>query len=242
MRITSLEGNDIATLEQWGACVRHAHWRKGRSAYSLADFIMNRNGANILESRISSVLSQSIRLEQGTPEFRAPFDSYRGPSNLDLGIFGRVGSRSSLFVGLEAKVDEPFGDKTVCERYQAASRELSRNPRSRALDRVRNLLSQYFADTDDPCDSRFSNLGYQLLTGTAGTVARQKNVSIFYVLTFITREYDQRKGQDNRLGYEKFIEATNGRTLTSDRDGSCAHELTVGGTRLICIYDYFNVP
>ncbi len=243
MRITSPKGNYIATLEQWGNCIRHTLWREGRSAYSLADFILNRNGVKILESRISSVLSQPVRLERATPEVRAKFDHYRGnPSNLDLGVCGRVGSKSSLFVGLEAKVDERFGNKTVCERYQAAIRELSRNPRSKALDRVKDLLSLYFADTDDPCDSRFSDIGYQLLTGTAGTVARQKDASIFYVLVFTTREYDKRKGQDNQRNYEKFIEATNGKVLTQDSEGFYVHELTVAGKRLVCIYDYFHIP
>ena len=32
-------------------------WKKGRSAYSLAEFIMDRQGAAYLETRMSSVLS-----------------------------------------------------------------------------------------------------------------------------------------------------------------------------------------
>ena len=41
-------------MEQWGARVSGGHFREGRSAYSLADFILNRDGAAILESRLSS--------------------------------------------------------------------------------------------------------------------------------------------------------------------------------------------
>ena len=242
MQITSPEGNDLATMEDWDARVRGGRFREGRSAYSLADFILNRNGAAILEERISAVCAESVILERATPEFRASFDSYRGPSNPDLGIFGTVGSKSSLFVGLEAKVDEPFGGKTVGEKYQCAIREKSSKPRSRAYARVENLLSSYFAESADPGVSRFSDVGYQLLTGTAGTVARQKDRSIFYIMVFKTSEYDERKGQVNRQDYEKFIEAANGKTLTQSREGPGVHEITAAGKRLICIYDYFHLP
>ena len=53
MTINDSHGNAIRTLEKWSASVRRAHWREGRSAYSLADFILNRNGTAHLESRIS---------------------------------------------------------------------------------------------------------------------------------------------------------------------------------------------
>ena len=83
MQITGPKGNDIATMEGWGARVKGGHFREGRSAYSLADFILNRDGAAILESRLSSVLSHPVKLQRAIPEFRASFDSYRGnTSNL----------------------------------------------------------------------------------------------------------------------------------------------------------------
>ena len=242
MQITSPKGNDIATMEDWSACVRGGHFKEGCSAYSLADFILNRNGAAILEERIAAVCAESVIFERATPEFRASFDSYRGPSNPDLGIFGTVGSKSSLFVGLEAKVDEPFDGKTVGKRYQDAIREKSREPQSRAYARVEDLLSSYFAESAAPGVSRFSDVGYQLLTGTAGTIARQKDVSIFYILVFKTSEYDERKGRVNQEVYEKFIEAANGELLTQSREGPRVHQITAAGKRLICIYDYFQFP
>ena len=79
-------GNDITTLEQWSKTVRRSHWKQGHSAYSLSDFIMNRKGAAYLKSRISSVLSRPVTLEQATPEYAARFDRYEGPARLDLGI------------------------------------------------------------------------------------------------------------------------------------------------------------
>ena len=241
MKIKSPEGNEITTMEQWSKCIRPGHWKPGRSAYSLADFILNRDGANTLRERISSVLNEPVELDCATPEFLARFDSYGGnPSNLDLGIWGRVGADSSLFVGLEAKVDEPFGDKTVCERYRAAICERSCKSGSKAKDRVENLLSQYFADCADSCDSKLSEVRYQLLTGTAGTAAMSGDRSMFYVLVFHTSLYDKEKGEANRLDYKRFIGAMEGKTLTQNNDPFRADKITVAEKPLICIYDYFN--
>ena len=105
MTITNPDGSEITTMEQWSERVNSSHWKQGRSAYSLADFVMNRGGAGVLRKRLSSVLSRPVRLDRATPEYGAKFDSHGGsPSKLDLGIFGRGGSESGLFVGLEAKV------------------------------------------------------------------------------------------------------------------------------------------
>ena len=79
LRVIDSKANDVTTLEQWSKTVRRSHWKQGRSAYSLADFIMNRQGAAHLESRISSVLSRPVRLKKGTPEYAARFDRYERP-------------------------------------------------------------------------------------------------------------------------------------------------------------------
>ena len=241
MKINDSNGNDIRTLEKWSASVRHAHWREGRSAYSLADFILNRNGTAHLESRISSVLSQPVMLKQGTPEYAAKFDRYRGPARLDIGIFGQTASGESLFVGVEAKVDEPFGSDTVCEKYQEAVEYLNSNPRSKAAARVKELLSRYLADTDEPCESRFADVGYQLLTAAAGTIASEADRTVLYVSVFKTRLYNREKGEENRLDYENFINLAGGECLLLGNEVCLAHEITLDGRRLICIYEYFDV-
>ena len=240
MKIYDSKENDIHTLEQWSASVRSSHWKEGRSAYSLADFILNRNGTSHLESRISSLLSQPVVLKRGTPEYAAKFDQYGGPARLDIGIFGHTASGESVFVGLEAKVDEPFGSETVCERYQEAVEYLNSNPRSKAASRVKELLSRYLADTDEPCESKFANVGYQLLTATAGTVASEADRTILYVAVFKTHLYNLEKGEENRLDYENFIKLAGGECLLGSNGECLAHEITLDGKRLICIYEYFD--
>ena len=61
MNIVDSRGQEILNAEQWRTRVfdetsKTRHWKKGRSAHSLAEYIMYRNGASYLEESISSVL------------------------------------------------------------------------------------------------------------------------------------------------------------------------------------------
>ena len=249
MKVVDSQGREISDLDQWRSRVfdgtsKSGHWKKGRSAYSLAEFIMDRKGDAWLDKRISSVLSRHIELERATPEYLAKFDSYPGnPSNLDLGVIGSVGRlalRTSLFVGVEAKVDETFGG-TVGSRYSSAMKTRTAGKNTNAPERVKGLLSRYFAANDSPDSSRFADIRYQLLTGTAGTVAQQKDVSVFCVLVFKTREYNEQDGKRNQADYERFIEAARGKPLMRDGADSWADEVRLGGKRLVCIYDHVDL-
>ncbi len=150
-----------------------------------------------MEKRMSVVLSGQVILEQATPEYLARFDSYPGnPSNLDLGITGylkRSSLKEGLFVGVEAKVDETFGG-TVKSRYSSAMKTREAGKNTNAPERVKGLLSNYFSVEDLPCSSKFAGIRYQLLTGTAGTVATPYDVCVFYILVFRTSLYNERKG------------------------------------------------
>ena len=205
---------------------------------------MDRKGAAHLEKRMSAVLSQRIELERATPEFLAKFDCYPGnPSNLDLGITGHVersSLRSSLFVGVEAKVDETFGN-TVRGRYSSAIETRRRGQSTNAPERVKGLLSKYFSVQGSPDSSRFADVRYQLLTGTAGTVAAQGEVSAFYILVFRTSMYDERRGLSNLRDYESFIEAARGKLLIRDGKDFRADEIELDGKRLLCVYDYVDL-
>ena len=249
MKIVDSQGKEISNLEQWRSGVfdgtsKTRHWKKGRSAYSLAKFIMTRNGAAYLEERISSVLSRQATLEQATPEFPARFDSYPGnPSNLDLGITGRLGRsahQQTLFVGLEAKVDETFGS-TVGSRYSSAMKKRRAGQNTNAPERVRDLLSKHFSVEDTADSSRFADVRYQLLTGTAGTVAAPGEVFVFYILILRTSEYDVRKGLANQVDYERFIEAARGKLLMRHGEDFRADELMSAGKRLVCIHEYVDL-
>ena len=248
MRIVDSRGQRISNLIEWRSRIfdgtsKEKDWKKGRSAHSLAEFIMDRKGAAYLETRMSSVLSQHAKLEQATPEYLAKFDSYRGnPSNLDLGITGyveRLTLRASLFVGVEAKVDETFAS-TVKSRYSSAMKKRAAGKNTNAPERVKGLLSKYFSVHGSPDSSRFADIRYQLLTGTAGTAAALGEVSTFYILVFRTSMYDERRGLSNLEDYESFMEAAGGRLLIRDGKDFRADELELDGKRLVCVYDYVD--
>ena len=57
MTITNPDGSEITTMEQWSERINSCHWKPGRSAYSLADFIMNRDGARATGQNIISLVS-----------------------------------------------------------------------------------------------------------------------------------------------------------------------------------------
>ena len=246
MRVVDSQDHGISCLREWESRIfskpsKKRHWKPGRSAYSLAKFIMDLEGAAHIESRISSILSQPVTFEKATPEYLARFDCYKGnPSNLDLGLTGCVDSGSSLFVGVEAKVDELFGP-TVGGRYRAAIRTRKSGKSTNADKRIVDLLSQYFSETNDPCSSKFASVRYQLLTATAGTVAAGKDISVFYVLVFKTCKYDECRASTNLQDYEKFMQAAGGKLLVQDGKGCHAHELILSGKRLICIYDHVSI-
>ena len=96
MRIVDSRGQRISNLIEWRSRIfdgtsKEKHWKNGRSAYSLAECVVDRNGAAYLGTRMSSVLSQRVELEQAIPEYLAKFDSYPGnPSHLHLGITGHA--------------------------------------------------------------------------------------------------------------------------------------------------------
>ena len=240
MRIYDSSCNMLSTLEEWERRIwrkRPKHWKKGRSAYSLAEFVLGHDGGRRLEHRVGSLLDKPVTLEIIRPEFLARFDRYRGnPSNLDLGICGRVGDIGSLFVGVEAKVDESFSG-IVADEYEEGLKKRSRGENTRKPDRVKDLLSQYFGDNDNPKQSRFAPIRYQLLTATAGIVAQKKDALVFYVLVFRTSKYNEVKGQANWQDYNEFIRCVGGQAISPSPMGVTAHQLTVGGRPLISIYE-----
>ena len=138
MKIVSTGGSEISSLDDWPRPNKKNQWKEGRSAYSVADFILNRGGAAHLESRLSEVLKQEVSFSLITPEKEIRFDRYGRGRVHDLAIYGADSTEKTLFVGLEAKVDEKFG-QTVRDRFEDANKQLVRNPRSKAVERIRAL-------------------------------------------------------------------------------------------------------
>ena len=229
MRIQDSDGHPLKTLDDWEAIHDEGKWKRGRSAYEVANFIVNRNGVAKLARRVSQVLGDRVQFEQITPECEVRFDKHRGKGRVhDLGIRGQTRSGDSLFVGVEAKVDELFGE-TVAKEWQ-----------ERTVGKENRILELCNRFQDGPGIRPTDPIRYQLMHGTAGTVAADADVSVFYIAVFVTGDYDPTKGEDNEEDYMRFIRRAGGIATAHNVSGATCHTLRLSGKRLTAIYEYIR--
>ena len=224
------------TLGKWEKIHKPEHWKPGHSAYEVANFILYRNGADKLERKVSQVLGGPVQFDKITAKCGVRFDDYgKGggrPRYHNLGIWGETSSGDSLFVGVDAKVNERFRDPLAQEWQKGTDGEKAR---------IRQLCSRFqngprrISPTDD--------VRYQLMYATAGTVDAEASVSVFYVVVFVTKAYDPVKGEANYDDYMKFICRAGGRETARNVIGATCHRLDLldradRHRRLITIYDY----
>ncbi len=239
MRIETSSGDEISNIDEWAALYasekKRIHWKPHRSAYSTAEFILNRNGAAYLQDKVSGLVGEQVTLERAVPEYEQRFDAFGHGREHDLGIFGTTSAGKSVFVGLEAKVDETFG-ALVKDAYSAAKAKESSGQRTNAPERIEQLLALHFAE---PTPAMW-DVRYQLLYATAGTLAAGADISALYVLVFRTTQYNSNVGKSNQHDYESFINLAGGTDLELDAE-ACTHVLMLGGKRLYCRYETVNL-
>jgi hypothetical protein len=239
MRIETSSGDEISNIDEWAALYatkkKKPHWKPHRSAYSTAHFILNCNGADYIQDKVSSLVGETVTLERAIPEYEQRFDAFGHGREHDLGIFGSTSAGKSVFVGLEAKVDETFG-ALVKDAYSAAKAKESSGKKTNAPERIEQLLALHFAE---PTPAMW-DVRYQLLYATAGTLAAEADISVLYVMVFRTELYDAAIGKCNERDYLDFIELAGGKALLQDGDAHL-HELMLGGRRLFCRHESFDL-
>ena len=229
MKNETSDGKPISSISDWSTVQDPKHWVRGRSAYSLAEFILNRDGVRLLSRAISAVLGESVEFHKAIPEHKVKFDQHRNPRAHDLGIYGETESGKSLFVGVEAKVDEPFG-MYVSEEWRRADTPSKRNRISQLCDR--------FQDAPGICE--YDEVKYQLMTAAAGTVDAGADVSILYIAVFATDDYDEEKGDANFQDYQTFLTRAAATPTPNQAPNAKSHTLNLSGKKLTTIYEYFN--
>jgi hypothetical protein len=235
-KIINHQGKLITSIEDWAefyaAGNKAKHWKPARSAYSIADYVLNRNGLKSIAYRVSDVIDDVIEFDKVTPELEVKFDRYGQGRVHDLGIFGKTGSGKSLFVGVEAKVDESF-NRSIAEVYlQAISRRIG-GDRTKVPERIEKLLRDHFRKPEkDVFDLR-----YQLLYTTAGTLATKQDISLMYFIVFKTELYDELKGLENQKDYIAFLNASRSEELECSRPDSMVHKIKVFRKSLYSIYE-----
>lgn len=240
VRVENLDGKEIASLEEWAALYANPQqsyqWKQYRSAYSVAEFVLEHDGGEAIQERLSDALEQNVHLERAIPEYEVRFDQYGRGRVHDLGVFGRTDSGQSVFIGVEAKVDESFGPP-VKEAYLAAKVKQIAGVSTNAPARIEQLLASHFK-TPEPA---MFDIRYQLLYATAGTLAVQADIHVLYIIVFKTPLYNETTGAENYRDYVDFMGKIGAGSLRLASKEAVGHMLDLEGQELLCLHEYFQL-
>ena len=166
---------------------------KGHSALSLAEFCSKPNIEEEFNVMLKPVFqSENFILQTAQPEKSSRFDNYSKQRIHDLAIYGQTDSGKSIFVGVEAKVDETY-DSNLFQIYDKAKKEQLNGISTMIPQRIEELIKNYF-----PGLSTHSSVRYQILYAIAGTLCEQCNFNILLFLTFKTCKYKKAAARRNK--------------------------------------------
>ena len=176
-----------------------AQWKDGKSAKELAKYATLGKKAfnNLINRVIKDCYGIKVKSLTGEPEATTnlPF-STSGPRQHDLLLHD---DNNEIVIGIEAKVDEPFGDKSIYKENENASE--SKSKRIKWL--LNTLLPPQYQDINN---ENVKDIGYQLFTGVAGTLLeayrRKAQKCIFLVISL--HEANE-NNLDNENAFNGFV-------------------------------------
>ncbi len=179
------------------------HWKEGRSGERLAEDFKGENaqGENNMVNMVKLFLNtDDVVLEIAKIEHPSVFDSYPRPRMQDLAIWGSANGKK-IFIGIEAKVDESFGSKSISQQRKYVSNLKTPTEADKRLD---GLIRDFLNGEEDVN----GELPYQLLYYLAGSF-REPNVDIIFmpVIVYKSNSYSEEKGNKNHDAYLSFMEA-----------------------------------
>ena len=192
-------------------------WEEGKSAATLGRFVFEHDGIEQIESIVSDVLkSKNISFNWTSSiaifEHESKFDKYGKGRIHDLAL---CDSDNRIFVGVEAKVIEPFDSRDIQSAYLSGLIRRVKGDNSNITSRIESLIRRsnfrQFKKED-------LSLKYQLLFSTIGTACEDAEYCIFLVLVFKTSFYDEVAGTENYHDYQKFMNAITSKIISSDMD------------------------
>ncbi|MDD4848829.1 MAG: hypothetical protein PHR53_08735 [Bacteroidales bacterium] len=230
------KGNNISTISEWKSTLfagtkKKKHWKKGRSAFELANFMINGIGENVISDLVAELLNEKVSFDYAIPEMEVRFDQFGHGREHDLGIWGNTESKKKIFIGVEAKVDESF-NKKISESYiKAKANELSGISTNTAK-RIESLLKRNFREIKP----EFFDLRYQLLYSTVGTLdTKGADLYVLLVIVFKSDLYDEIKGLENYKDYIQFVNSVDSERIKSKK-GIDYHKLKIENKTLHSIY------
>lgn len=196
----SKKGNQINSVDDWYNYAppmdKDKHWKDGRSAKELANYIIG--GEGYLPQELDDILEKDIKCQQdiileGEPEAITGLKSRGQGRTHDLLLV----KENEVVVGIEAKVDESFGE-TICE--------IIKDPKT-SEGKCERLKYLYKCIYDSEINDK--NLKYQLLTATVGTLKEAKKAkakkAVLVIITFKSGLGDKYKMEENKTDLDYFM-------------------------------------
>ena len=225
MRRVKYKGKEISTIEDLKKNI--SNWQEDKSAATLGEFVFH-GGLKRLEGIINDIFTV---IQPGTTihrfdyidfEHETKFDKYGNGRIHDLALKGITNCSDKVFVGIEAKVNEPFDSRDIQSAYLSGLLRRANGEKSNLPDRIESLIRRNNFKKQNNTPKRFTkenlNLKYQLLFSTIGTISEDADIYIFLVLVFHTKIYDDIKGVQNYHDFIEFMNAITSRNISRDKN------------------------
>lgn len=176
---------------------KEKQWKDGYSAKELAKFVTSdyKMFTELIKNIVKEVTNRVPKSFVGEPEAITSLPGSGLGRNHDLLLYN-----DSLVIGIEAKVNEPYGESVGSEYFNP---QATKNKQHRIDELMKIIVPNRTLK-----DLVISDLRYQLFTGTAGTLfeARKRGIQncIFLVLSF--RYEDEDTNHKNEESFTKFVE------------------------------------
>lgn len=209
------KNNEILSKKDWknAFCASYSkkedniHWKTGRSGERLAEDFMGdkAKGEFTMIEMVRTLLdTKNVYLEKACIEYDSQFDNYSKPRKQDLAIWGKANGKS-IFIGVEAKVDERFGTKSLKQQRDYVDNLKDQKISTNADKRLNELISDFLNGEE----RKNENLRYQLLYYLAGSI-REMNCDVVFMPVLVYKtdsQYSEAKGNRNRDDYTIFMNA-----------------------------------
>lgn len=179
---------------------------------------------------------ESLTLETGIPELVTTLPERGEGRNHDLWLLGNTPSEQ-ITICVEAKADEPFGDKTVGEYWNYAMRRLEVGEKTKVPNRIEALLQMVNEESTQPDETPWSEVQYQLLTSICGTalqaIVDRSSLAVLIVHVFRTDSTIQEKIARNQSAFNRFVRILTGSHEDDVRNGYLYGPIPVGGVECL---------
>lgn len=232
MEPITVKKKEVSNILEWESAFHDSiHWNEGRSAYSLADFVLNRDGLEKIKAILDDCGFHGLRILSCDVEVPVQFDTYRNCSHRDMVLTGELENFDKVFISVEAKVDEEFGGKI---KYALKDQNTGR-----AIDLLQKFIPNHKIEDE--------KLRYQLFHALAATIEKGNygkafQASIMLVLVFKTKgygdkiDYEVKKGMRNYNDFVNFMHAIHANKKCTINKDLEMWSFTYEGREIFCMY------